>query len=909
MLWLLQMVFGVLTSSVAFAKDPLNPCKSTSSVNGVDFVSWTAQAEVPLNLIRENSPWLDNSFVYVDCYSRGLTSIPQSLSTDVEAMDFSYNAIRRVKTNEFGQYPKLILLNFLGNCDKGLTDCRTDFYIEPGALNHLVHLKWLILSFNFLREFPRELPTSILGLHIRKTGLAEVTTQLDNLTNLSLLLCESNCMSEILLHNCPRNFTISRPLPSNLKLVDLQFNNWDRIPRDLLPSMLEVFMMRGNPVTRLRKDEFVNTTGIEVLNLEGMAEIVSTTLIIEEGVFDPLTKLRLLNLSNNLIEFLSNETFRTNNHLEILDLSYNCLRKTIFEPTYLANLLNIRHLDLSFNNVPQCGGSVTLELLRIGQVFSNFSSLETIMFGSKDKLLTATAHNLLDFDGRFLSGKQTFEKDYPNIYPSSLLESDTKCDNSGLLDYSNNQITTISGRQELLLSTATVLDLSHNQIQEFRKDDFKHLNRLCSINLSFNPIAAIDSLTFSALPNLRIISLVGESVFLTSYSFLCHLNSSSKVDLTWQQTGQTMEVALMQWKEKENCSADVVFNLTMSKNLFSQAMFRSKINFFKFFPQLRSLELSGCGLKWRLPQDWFQGLKFLESLNLSYNNMPDFPLKALEFTTSLLLLNLGNNGIVELKGNISRLVHEKCPMGWDGMEQHELQFPCDTVTRNMKIFIISNNKISHIQSGFFSQVRLKTLDLSYNFIRRIDPSIFNKDALDSLLYLDIRVQSLNSKEIYLLSTTADNEQAFVFFDHINDELGDWVDNKLVPGMINGNPSIKLLLAGRDVDAGISSTQNLLRFLTSCRKTILIFSGTFCFSPSCRFVLTALQELQHSAGRDQMIIVEWHGEEAARVPELIQRTFNRKFYNFLRFDSSNDDDVMFFETLRTAFASNIVLNDY
>ncbi|XP_076806311.1 toll-like receptor 7 [Clavelina lepadiformis] len=851
------MVFGVLTSSVAFAKDPLNPCKSTSSVNGVDFVSWTAQAEVPLNLIRENSPWLDNSFVYVDCYSRGLTSIPQSLSTDVEAIDFSYNAIRRVKTNEFGQYPKLILLNFLGNCDKGLTDCRTDFYIEPGALNHLVHLKWLILSFNFLREFPRELPTSILGLHIRKTGLAEVTTQLDNLTNLSLLLCESNCMSEILLHNCPRNFTISRPLPSNLKLVDLQFNNWDRIPRDLLPSMLEVFMMRGNPVTRLRKDEFVNTTGIEVLNLEGMAEIVSTTLIIEEGVFDPLTKLRLLNLSNNLIEFLSNETFRTNNDLEILDLSYNCLRKTIFQPTYLANLLNIRHLDLSFNNVPQCGGSMTLELLRIGQVFSNFSSLEKIMFGSKAKLLTTSewsvqfnridkdslailsnlthlstidisycnvhhissdalsgllqlksvgaAHNLLDFNGRFLSGKQTFEKDYPNIYPSSLLESDTKCDNSGLLDYSNNQITTISGRQELLLSTATVLDLSHNQIQEFRKDDFKHLNSLCSINISFNPIVAIDSLTFSALPNLRMISLVGESVFLTSYSFLCHLNSSSEVDLTWQQTGETMEVALMQWQEKENCSADVVFNLTMSKNLFSQAMFRSKINFLKFFPQLRSLELSDCGLKWRLPQEWFQGTLFLFCGTLGYSKW--------------------------FKRLVFRKVHE-----------------------------------------YF------------------------------------RVQSLNSKEVYLLSTTADNEQAFVFFDHINDELGDWVDNKLVPGMINGNPSIKLLLAGCDVDAGISSTQNLLRFVTSCRKTILIFSGTFCFSPSCRFVLTALQELQHSAGRDQLILVEWHGEEAARVPELIQRTFNRKFYNFLRFDSSNDDDVMFFETLRTAFASNIVLND-
>ena len=71
--------------------------------------------------------------------------------------------------------------------------------------------------------------------------------------------------------------------------------------------------------------------------------------------------------------------------------------------------------------------------------------------------------------------------------------------------------------------------------------------------------------------------------------------------------------------------------------------------------------------------------------------------------------------------------------------------------------------------------------------------------------------------------------------------------------------------------------------------------------SLRFMISALQELQYSSGRDQLILLEWHGEVAARVPELIQRTFNRKFYNFLKFDYTNDDEVMFFETLRTAFA--------
>ena len=54
-----------------------------------------------------------------------------------------------------------------------------------------------------------------------------------------------------------------------------------------------------------------------------------------------------------------------------------------------------------------------------------------------------------------------------------------------------------------------------------------------------------------------------------------------------------------------------------------------------------------------------------------------------------------------------------------------------------------------------------------------------------------------------------------------------MDNKLVPGMINGNPSVELLLAGRDIDAGAFYTENILILVSKSRKTIVIFSGNFC----------------------------------------------------------------------------------
>ena len=97
-----------------------------------------------------------------------------------------------------------------------------------------------------------------------------------------------------------------------------------------------------------------------------------------------------------------------------------------------------------------------------------------------------------------------------------------------------------------------------------------------------------------------------------------------------------------------------------------------------------------------------------------------------------------------------------------------------------------------------------------------------------------RVQSLKQDDICSTYQTRKDEKDFVFFDHNNDELGDWVDYKFVPGMINGNPSIELLLAGRDVDAGVFSTENLLRLVSKSRKTIVLFSGNFCDTLICRW---------------------------------------------------------------------------
>ena len=65
-------------------------------------------------------------------------------------------------------------------------------------------------------------------------------------------------------------------------------------------------------------------------------------------------------------------------------------------------------------------------------------------------------------------------------------------------------------------------------------------------------------------------------------------------------------------------------------------------------------------------------------------------------------------------------------------------------------------------------------------------------------------------------------------------------------------------------------------------------------------MSALEELRYSKGDDHLVLVAWTGEDGGpRVPRDIQETMNRRKQCFLRFDSTNDDEVMFFETLKTA----------
>ncbi|XP_076821479.1 toll-like receptor 7 [Clavelina lepadiformis] len=1032
-------LLGLLVLQAVNAKNLLNPCEPALFRRGteiLDLKNYLPDRIIPLSKVFH---WLHREFFFVTCSGRALIKVPQILNSDVEALDLSNNMIRRLASEDLSRYSKIEVLLLGWNCvtfDSGQAPkCKEGFYIEPGALAHLSKLKWLEISHNFIREFPQRLPPSIIGLDVGSANLPDISSDLEKLSNLKSLIASANCFPyEASL--CQGNFTLTKRLPPKMEFVSLLYNSWERIPGEILNRDLSVFLFRGNLVANLRRDDFLGSPHIKILDLSFIA---IAELTVETGVFDHLAGLKFLNLSGNFITFLPNDFFKYNSHLEILDLSANCLKRTIFEGTYLTNLYWLRHLDLSFNkyclDYTPAGEQVVSSTLRLGPAYSTLASLGTFILGSNNKVYlvsqekfsveipridsesfaslknlsvvefakcklhhisadawsnlplvksvyasnnylnlgeTVTKKRKIIFSDGF---KRTFEKE-----GRSLVLSDIACEVRNVIDYSNNRITSIPKTQ--LLSTTTVLDLSHNEIIAIRKDDLNQTKSLCRIDLSNNPLQNVDAGSFQTLSNLHEIDLRNIGTGLDDFSFFCNLDPSTLVYARMRAADTSIGGILALWLKGENCNATSIGSMDISQNNLELMLF-PWVRAFEAFPAIRVLQLQNCELVSPLPKNFFDGLCYLKNLNLGYNNLNQFPAEPMKHLTRLNGLLLHHNKLSELKGNLSFLP-------------------------NLTSLVVSNNRINFIQAGFFKGLRLHILDLSYNYISKLDPYMFSQSMLYSLQEVDLRWNELDCScyiwtEFYkwyisdasnhvilngimptctpemnkyyggcvacqspqglhglsvsrygyntscdfyanlanMLSFTAiilvfmlsgsvgystwfkrkifrkvneffrvqslrensvgreDPSNVFVFFDLKNNELGDWVDYKLVPGLEERKPSFEVRLIGRDNACGAAPTQQLIRLVTKSHKTIVFLSGNFCNTPTCRFMMNVLQELQHSAGKDKLILVEWRGEEPARVPETIQQTFNRRFYNYLRFDQTNDDELMFVETLKTA----------
>ncbi|XP_028087615.1 receptor-like protein EIX2 [Camellia sinensis] len=427
------------------------------------------------------------------------------------------------------------------------------------SLLNLKHLKYLDLSLNDFGGIP--IPSfigslaSLRCLNLSAAGFGgSIPHQLGNLSSLRFLSLKSSSFGLVfgLMDVDKLQWLLGL---SHLEHLDLSYvslfkePNWLQVINEL-PSLVELHLSGCQLDYASPHLLDVNFTSLVVLDLSlnylysviprwifSLSSLVSLDLRMNffvgrlegfrengfEGpfpkVFQNMTSLEFLDLSNNELEGPFPKVFQNMTSLEFLDLSNNELEGPF--PVFLSNMTSLQHLDLSSNKLegrlPKFLGNLC-NLSFVNLAFNNFSG-ELLISSSK---CVVYALETLSLSGNHLSGHLPDEfEQFNNLRYFSLWDN--------LL---SGSIPTTIGRLALL----EILDLQRNQLNGTLPQSFGQLSKLKTLDVSNNLLEGIVSeVHFANLINLRKLYASGNRLTL-------------KVSPDWIPPFQLKEIKLASWR-------------------------------------------------------------------------------------------------------------------------------------------------------------------------------------------------------------------------------------------------------------------------------------------------------------------------------------------------------------------------
>ncbi|XP_035705436.1 SLIT and NTRK-like protein 5 isoform X2 [Folsomia candida] len=332
-----------------------------------------------------------------------------------------------------------------------------------------------------------------------------------------------------------------------------------------------------------------------------------------------------------------------------------------------------------------------------------------------------------------------------------------------------------------------ILDLSYNQIDELRPDDFAQAVSLIMVNMSKNEIGVIQGGAFRGMSSLKVVDLSWNRLLrLSSDSFMglasieeidVSNNFLSQIPITSMKILPTLKVLRMGSNLLQNLEGTVLKQLP---NLEMVDLSRNRLSeipkgFFSGLSRLREVNLGVNQLR-TIPTTVFEGLPYLEKVNLMDNNLLTFPAAALENLHGLNTLILDYNRISALQpsqpSNLTELslahnlIREIPPetfksfpnmtylnlQGNQVASVEELALPLSllelnlgsnqlrTIPRfqlpNLEILNLKGNQVGALlQHNFVLLGNIRELNLQNNMISSFFSNSF--DGLDALLDLDM----------------------------------------------------------------------------------------------------------------------------------------------------------------------------
>lgn len=509
----------------------------------------------------------------------------------------------------------------------------------------------------------------------------------------------------------------------------------------------------------------------ELVQLERLDLSYNNLWNLPKGSLCPLSNLEFLNLTRNQLREVGNFLFDHNSkcasNLKVLDLSNNIIES--LPSIGFSGLVRLQFLDLSYNKIAFIADRAFEGLMALATVKLNSNHLSTLppdllndFRDIKEIYLNNNSLSVLP-PGLFGGLRQL------TILDLSMNELKTEWINSvtfsGLirlivLDLSNNRITKVEPVIFRDLYSLQILSLQQNLIESLAENTFSSLSNLHTLLLSDNKLTTVDSTTFNGLYVLSLLSLDNNRINFLHPNSLKNASSLQDIYLNGNSLQQIPEALkatplLKTLDLGENLIDSVpseMFDHMIHLNglrLIDNHISELKKGIFDKMKNLNVLNLSGNKIQYIQPGIFDENIKlqairldnnrltsvdglFKKLSNLIWLNVSSNKLKTFDYSmipANLQWLDISTNEITEL-GNYYEIESQLVLNSLDASVNKLTEITGNAIPASIEVLDLHDNLISKVQSyAFLQKPNLTRVDLKGNRINRIEPHAFRITAV------------------------------------------------------------------------------------------------------------------------------------------------------------------------------------
>ncbi|EOB09103.1 Toll-like receptor 3, partial [Anas platyrhynchos] len=808
-----------------------------------------------------------------DCSHLKLTQIPSDLPNNITGLDISHNQLKKLCHANLTRYSKLVYLNAGYNIISKL---------QPELCKNLPLLQILVLEHNQLHELPDGAFASCTNLTELNLGYNIIDVKNDpfkTLENLNILdlthnhLKSANLGLQQQLKNL-RELVLCGNQITELKKEDLSFlSNTSLNSLDLSSNPLKEFhtgclraignlfglilnnVELGENRTQKLCTELSNTA-IQNLSLSHvkLSYINKTTFQGLQG-----TNLTVLNLSKNYLSVIEDNSFQWLSNLEYLNLKDNSIHVSSHS---FYGLSSVKHLNL----INSLTGKIEdfsfhwlyhLEYLLMDN--NNFPRITTNMFTGLNNL------KYLSLSNCNINLQRITNTTFLSLANSSLQ----------VLNLTKTRIYTIESGAFSCLGHLKILDLGLNEIsQELTGHEFKGLNNIQYIYLSYNKNLTLRSESFSFVPSLRMLMLrkVGCSNLAISPSPFHPLQNLTVLDISNNNIANIKE-DLFDGLHKLD-----ILNLQHNNlaRLWKHANPGGPVLFLKDLPNLHVLNLKSNGFD-EIPVQVFKGLFQLKYLDLGSNNLNLLPATLFDDQTSLNSLNLQKNLITSVEEEVFGSAFKN--LRKLEMDSNPFDCTCESIAWFASWLNATQAYIPGLQSQYICNTPPKyhgTLVLHFDTSACKDSAPFKllfmitTTAVMLLIFIVLLIHFEGWRIAFYWNISVNRILGFKELDRLQEEYDydayiiharhdrNWVLKNFISLEKNKQFEVRFCLEERDFEAGVSEFEAIINSIRRSRKIIFVVTEHLLKDPWCKKfkVYHAVQQAIEQS-RDSIILVFLH----------------------------------------------------